>query len=68
MPDTGSETRESSSSTPMTCLCALIYRLLKSQRFRGITFLVDHSALGEQAANAFKGTRMERLQTFADAF
>ncbi len=33
---------------------ALIYRLLKAQRFRRILFLVDRSALGEQAANAFK--------------
>ncbi len=50
-----------------TCI-ALIYRLLKAQRFRRILFLVDRSALGEQAANAFKDTRMERLQTFADTF
>ncbi len=47
---------------------ALIYRLLKVQRFRRILFLVDRSALGEQAANAFKDTRMENLQTFADTF
>lgn len=50
-----------------TCI-ALIYRLLKAQRFKRILFLVDRSALGEQAANAFKDTRMERLQTFADIF
>ncbi len=50
-----------------TCI-ALIYRLLKSQRFRRILFLVDRSSLGEQAANAFKDTRMESLQTFADVF
>ena len=50
-----------------TCI-ALIYRLLKAQRFRRILFLVDRSALGEQAANAFKDTRMENLQTFADVF
>jgi type I restriction enzyme R subunit len=48
-----------------TCI-ALIYRLLKAQRFRRMLFLVDRSALGEQAANAFKDTRMESLQTFAD--
>ena len=47
---------------------ALIYRLLKAQRFRRVLFLVDRSALGEQAANAFKDTRMENLQTFADIF
>lgn len=50
-----------------TCI-ALIYRLLKAQRFRRILFLVDRSSLGEQAANAFKDTRMENLQTFADTF
>lgn len=38
-----------------TCV-ALIYRLLKTKRFRRILFLVDRSALGEQAANAFKET------------
>lgn len=47
---------------------ALIYRLLKVQRFGRVLFLVDRSALGEQAANAFKDTRMESLQTFADIF
>jgi type I restriction enzyme R subunit len=50
-----------------TCI-ALIYRLLKTQRFRCVLFLVDRSALGEQAANAFKDTRMESLQTFSDIF
>lgn len=50
-----------------TCI-ALIYRLLKTQRVRRVLFLVDRSALGEQAANAFKDTRMESLQTFADTF
>ena len=50
-----------------TCI-ALIYRLLKAQRFNRVLFLVDRSALGEQAANAFKDTRMENLQTFADIF
>ena len=50
-----------------TCI-ALVYRLLKAQRFRRVLFLVDRSALGEQAANAFKETRMESLQTFTDVF
>ena len=47
---------------------ALVYRLLKTKRFRRILFLVDRSALGEQAGDAFKDTRMESLQTFADIF
>jgi hypothetical protein len=50
-----------------TCI-ALIYRLLKTQRCRRVLFLVNRSALGEQAANAFKDTRMESLQTFAAVF
>ncbi|MGB7249055.1 MAG: type I restriction-modification system endonuclease [Phormidesmis sp.] len=50
-----------------TCI-ALVYRLLKTKRFRRVLFLVDRTALGEQAANAFKDTRMESLQTFADIF
>ncbi|WP_345812584.1 type I restriction-modification system endonuclease [Paraburkholderia sp. PREW-6R] len=50
-----------------TCI-ALVYRLLRAQRFRRILFLVDRSALGEQAANAFKETQMESLQRFVDVF
>lgn len=50
-----------------TCI-ALIYRLLKTKRFRRILFLVDRSALGVQAADAFKDTRMENLNTFAETF
>jgi len=46
----------------------LVYRLLKSRRFRRILFLVDRTALGEQTANAFKDARLENLQTFADIF
>ena len=50
-----------------TCV-ALIYRLLKSGRFRRVLFLVDRSELGTQAADAFKETRMESLQSFADIY
>jgi type I restriction enzyme R subunit len=50
-----------------TCI-ALVYRLLTAQRFRRILFLVDRSALGEQATNAFKDTRMESLQPFTEIF
>lgn len=42
----------------------LIYRLIKAGRFRRILFLVDRNPLGEQAADRFKDTRMEELQTF----
>lgn len=50
-----------------TCV-ALVYRLLKTKRFRRILFLVDRTALAEQATNAFNDSRMENLQTFADIF
>lgn len=50
-----------------TCI-ALVYRLLKTGRFRRVLFLVDRTALGEQALGAFNETRMENLQTFADTF
>lgn len=50
-----------------TCI-ALIYRLLKVKRFKRVLFLVDREALGEQAANAFKNTRMDAVQQFQDIF
>ena len=50
-----------------TCV-ALIYRVLKTGRFRRVLFLVDRSELGTQAADAFKETRMESLQSFADIY
>ena len=46
----------------------LIYRLLKAGRFRRVLFLVDRSALGEQAQNAFKDMRLEQNQTFTDIY
>jgi type I restriction enzyme, R subunit len=47
---------------------ALIYRLLKTKRFRRVLFLVDRTALGEQAGDVFQETRIENLQTFANIF
>jgi len=46
----------------------LVYRLLKSNRFRRILFLVDRSALGEQTQNAFNEVEIEDLQTFGQIF
>lgn len=43
---------------------SLIYRLIKSGRFRRILFVVDRTALGEQAGDSFKDTRLEELKTF----
>ena len=47
---------------------AMVYRLLKSERFRRILFLVDRSALGVQASDDFCEVRLENLNTFADTF
>jgi len=46
----------------------LIHRLLRSQRFRRVLFLVDRSSLGVQAHNAFNEVRLENLQTFAQNY
>jgi type I restriction enzyme, R subunit len=43
---------------------SLIYRLIKSRRFRRILFVVDRNALGEQAGDKFKETHLEELKTF----
>lgn len=44
-------------------LC-LIYRLVKAGRFRRVLFLVDRTALGEQAHEAFAHVQLENLQSF----
>lgn len=41
----------------------IIYRFLKSGRFRRILFLVDRTALGEQAQDVFKEVKLEELMT-----
>ncbi|MGF1511811.1 MAG: type I restriction-modification system endonuclease [Myxococcota bacterium] len=46
----------------------LIYRLLKSGRVRRVLFLVDRTALGEQAQNAFKDMRLDQNMTFTEIF
>ena len=47
----------------MTAL-GLIYRLIKAKRFRRILFLVDRTALGDQAVGAFKNVKLENLKSF----
>ncbi len=42
----------------------LLYRLLKSERFNRILFLVDRSELGEQAEKTFTNSKIENLRTF----
>ena len=47
---------------------ALIYRALKTGRFRRVLFLVDREELGIQAGDAFKETKVESTQRFAEIF
>lgn len=46
----------------------LMYRLLKSQRFNRILFLVDRTTLGEQATETFTETPLEQNQTLATTY
>ena len=46
----------------------LVYRLIKTRRFRRVLFLVDRTSLGEQAAEAFREARPESNTSFADIF
>ncbi len=47
---------------------AMLYRLLATKRFRRICFVVDRSALGEQAAGEFSTTKIVSGKAFADIF
>lgn len=49
-------------------LLGLVYRLIKAGRFRRVLFLVDRTALGEQALEAFQTVRVEGLQRFVDVY
>lgn len=44
-------------------ILGMIYRFLKTERFRRILFLVDRTALGEQAEDVFKEVKLEKLMT-----
>lgn len=46
----------------------MIYRFLKTERFRRILFLVDRTALGEQAHDVFKEVKLEELMTLDDIY
>lgn len=47
---------------------ALLYRLLQTQRFRRVCFVVDRNALGAQAAGEFRSTKILGIKTFAEIF
>ncbi len=46
----------------------LVYRLIKSGRFRRVLFLVDRSSLGHQAGGAFRTVKLEQLKSFGDIY
>ena len=46
----------------------MIYRFLKTGRFRRVLFLVDRTALGEQATDVFKEVKLENLMTLDDIY
>lgn len=49
-------------------ILAMIYRFLKSGRFRRILFLVDRNSLGEQAQNVFHEVKIEDLMTLDEIY
>ena len=49
-------------------IIGLMYRLLKAERFRRILFLVDRSALGQQAIDAFNDATLEQNHTLAQIY
>ncbi len=49
-------------------ILGMIYRFLKTGRFRRILFLVDRTALGEQASDVFKEVKLEDLMTLDDIY
>lgn len=50
-----------------TCI-GIVYRLIKAKRFRRVLFLVDRTALGDQALNAFKDVKLENYQSFTEIY
>ena len=46
----------------------MIYRFLKTGRFKRILFLVDRTALGEQALDVFKEVKLEDLMPLVDIY
>lgn len=49
-------------------ILGMIYRFLKTGRFRRILFLVDRTSLGEQATDVFKEVNLEDLMTLDDIY
>ena len=50
-----------------TCL-GMLYRFVKTNRFRRVLFLVDRTSLGEQAEGTFENVKLENFQSFDDIY
>lgn len=46
----------------------MIYRFLKTNRFKRILFLVDRTSLGDQASDVFKVVKLEELMTLDEIY
>jgi len=49
-------------------ILGMIYRFLKTERFRRILFLVDRTSLGDQASDVFREVKLEDLMTLDDIY
>lgn len=49
-------------------IIGLCYRLIQSNRFKRILFLVDRRLLALQAFNSFKDNRVDRINTFSEIY
>ncbi|MEG0107833.1 MAG: type I restriction-modification system endonuclease [Lachnospiraceae bacterium] len=49
-------------------ILGMLYRFLKAKRFRRILFLVDRTALGDQALDTFKEVKLEDLMTLDEIY
>jgi type I restriction enzyme R subunit len=49
-------------------ILGMIYRFIKTNRFKRILFLVDRTALGEQAQDVFKEVKIEDLMTIDEIY
>jgi type I restriction enzyme R subunit len=49
-------------------ILGLMYRFLKAERFKRILFLVDRTALGQQAIDTFKEAPLEQNQTLSKIY
>ena len=49
-------------------ILGMIYRFLKAKRFRRILFLVDRTALGDQALDVFTEVTLEGLMTLDEIY